>query len=49
MIVELGAALLAICAVGYAIHRCGERARWVRLREVQLERLKRLKEKMGGK
>ena len=48
MIVELGVGLLAIGAVGYAIHWQRERAKMDRLREEGLSRIKLLKEKIEG-
>lgn len=48
MIIELGVGLLAVGtlgAVGYAVHWKRERARWAKIREGQLRRLKRLKKK----
>ncbi|MQY67952.1 MAG: hypothetical protein GH150_01010 [Hadesarchaea archaeon] len=48
MIVEFGVGILAICAVGYAVRRYRRRAKWAKIREEQLEKLKLLK-KMGEK
>ncbi len=45
MIVELGVGILAICAVGYAVRRYRRRAKWAKIREEQLGKLKRIKRK----
>ena len=45
MIVEIVVGLLAICAAGYAVHWHRRRAKWAKIREGQLRRLKRLKRK----
>jgi len=44
MIVELGVGVLAICAAGYAVH-WHRRAKWAKIREAQLENLKKIKRK----
>ena len=48
MMVEIVVGLLAVGAVGYAIHWQRERAKWARIREGQMKKLKLLKE-MGEK
>ncbi len=48
MIVELGVGILAVgalVAVGYTVHQHKKRAKWVKIREGQLRRLKKLKRK----
>lgn len=45
MIVEFGVGILAICAAGYAVRRYRRRAKWTKIREEQLRKLKRLKRK----
>ena len=45
MIVEFGVVILAICAVGYAVHWYRERVKWARIHEEQLRRLEWLKRK----
>ena len=48
MIVELGVGIFAIGAVGYAIYWQRRQARWAKMREEQLRRLKWLKKKFEG-
>lgn len=51
MIIELGVGILAVgalSAVGYAVHWHRKRAKWTMIREGQLRRLKRIKEKFEG-
>ena len=49
MIVELGVGVFAICAAVYAIYWRRERAKWARIREEEMKRLKLLKKKMKGR
>ena len=49
MIVELGMSVFAIGAAGYVLWTLRRRARWARIREEQLERLKWLKSKFERK
>ena len=44
MMVEIVVGLLAVGALGYAVHWRRERAKWAEIREGQLEKLKLLKE-----
>ncbi len=45
MIVEIGVVVLAIGAVTYAVHWHRRRAKWAKIREGQLRRLRRLQRK----